>query len=79
MAWQAPRWPTHPVGTPGYDLAAAIRLRSGAHSFEAKCFTIVSSGFLSDAAADLVCRGEPHARALIDSAPRSTIQRMRRV
>jgi aliphatic nitrilase len=71
VASYSPRWPTHPVGTPGYDLAAAIRLRSGAHSFEAKCFTIVSSGFLSDAAADLVCRGEPHARALIDSAPRS--------
>jgi len=71
IASYSPRWPTHPVGGAGYDLAAAIRIRSGAHSFEAKCFTIVASGFFSDAAAELVCRGEPSARALVESAPRS--------
>lgn len=72
IASYSPRWPTHPADSSGgYDLAAAIRIRSGAHSFEAKCFTIVASGFFSDAAADIVCRGEPAARALIESAPRS--------
>ena len=72
VASYSPRWPTHPAGdTGGYDLEAAIRIRSGAHAFEGKLFNVVSSGFLSDAAADLVCRGEPAARALVDAAPRS--------
>lgn len=72
VASYSPCWPTHPAGsTERYDLASAIRIRSGAHSFEAKCFTIVASGFFSDEAAALVSRGEPAARALIDSAPRA--------
>lgn len=72
VASYSPRWPTHPAtSTERYDLASAIRIRSGAHSFEAKCFTIVASGFFSDAAADLICRGEPAARALIENSPRS--------
>ena len=72
VASYSPRWPTHPAGTNGgYDLEAAIRIRSGAHAFEGKLFCVVSSGFLSDAAADLVCRGEKAARDLLESAPRS--------
>lgn len=72
IASYSPRWPTHPVGEAGgYDLEAAIRIRSGAHAFEGKLFNIVSSGFLSDAAADIVCRGEKDARDLLENAPRS--------
>lgn len=72
IASYSPCWPTHPATSKErYDLASAIRIRSGAHSFEAKCFTIVASGFFSDAAADLICRGEAAARALVDSSPRS--------
>ncbi|EUC20790.1 Nitrilase [Burkholderia sp. BT03] len=72
IASYSPCWPTHPASsTDRYDLASAIRIRSGAHSFEAKCFTIVASGFFSDEAADLICRGEPGARALVESSPRS--------
>lgn len=72
VASYSPRWPTHPVGSGGgYDLEAAIRIRSGAHSFEGKLFSIVSSGFMSDAAADIVCRGEKAARELLESTPRS--------
>jgi nitrilase len=72
IASYSPRWPTHPAGDGGgYDLAAAIRIRSGAHAFEAKCFNVVSSGFFSDAAADLICRGETKARDLIEASPRS--------
>lgn len=42
-----PVWPTRPANEPGrYDLAAAIRIRAGAHSFEGKVFNVVSSGFL---------------------------------
>lgn len=37
-----PVWPTRPPGSNGnYDLAEAIRIRAGAHSFEAKAFNIV--------------------------------------
>lgn len=72
VASYSPRWPTHPAeDAGGYDLEAAIRIRSGAHAFEGKLFNVVSSGVLSDAAADLVCRGEPAARALVDASPRS--------
>lgn len=72
VASYSPRWPTHPADKAGgYDLEAAIRIRSGAHAFEGKLFNVVSSGFLSDAAADLVCQGEPAARALLEAAPRS--------
>jgi aliphatic nitrilase len=41
-----PVWPTRPANEPGrYDLASAIRIRAGAHSFEGKVFNVVSSGF----------------------------------
>jgi len=40
-----PTWPTRDPGEAGrYDLAAAIRVRAGAHAFEAKAFNIVSAG-----------------------------------
>ncbi|MBU2967313.1 carbon-nitrogen hydrolase family protein [Amphritea sp. 2_MG-2023] len=72
IASYSPRWPTHPASSDGgYDLEAAIRIRSGAHAFEAKAFCLVASGFLSDAAADLICRDEPAARELLESTPRS--------
>ena len=46
-----PVWPTRPSNQPGrYDLAAAIRIRAGAHSFEGKVFNIVSSAFLDKSA-----------------------------
>jgi aliphatic nitrilase len=39
-----PVWPTHPPEEPGnYDLAQAIRIRAGAHAFEAKAFNLVAS------------------------------------
>ena len=42
-----PVWPTRDPDHGGnYDLANAIRIRAGAHSFEAKCFTLVVSGFM---------------------------------
>src|SRR5262249_45933233 len=42
-----PVWPTRPAEGPGnYDLAQAIRIRAGAHSFEAKVFNVVASSCL---------------------------------
>jgi aliphatic nitrilase len=39
-----PVWPTRPPEGPGnYDLAQAIRIRAGAHAFEAKAFNVVAS------------------------------------
>jgi aliphatic nitrilase len=39
-----PVWPTRPPDGPGnYDLAQAIRIRAGAHAFEAKVFNVVAS------------------------------------
>jgi aliphatic nitrilase len=39
-----PVWPTRPRDGPGnYDLAQAIRIRAGAHAFEAKVFNLVAS------------------------------------
>src|SRR5437899_1510337 len=45
-----PVWPTRdPKGGGNYDLPSAIRIRAGAHSFEAKAFNIVASGFMDAA------------------------------
>jgi aliphatic nitrilase len=39
-----PVWPTRPPEGPGnYDLGQAIRIRAGAHAFEAKVFNLVAS------------------------------------
>jgi aliphatic nitrilase len=39
-----PVWPTRPPeGAGNYDLAQAIRIRAGAHAFEAKAFNLVAS------------------------------------
>jgi aliphatic nitrilase len=38
-----PVWPTQPEGPGNYDLAQAIRIRAGAHAFEAKVFNVVAS------------------------------------
>src|SRR5207244_1722471 len=53
VATYPPVWPTRdPRDGGNYDLAAAIRIRAGAHSFEAKVFTIVVSGFMDAAMRD---------------------------
>jgi nitrilase len=67
-----PVWPTRPSNQPGrYDLAAAIRIRAGAHSFEAKAFNIVSSGFLDRAALDALAGLSGEARDTLERAPRA--------
>jgi nitrilase len=47
-----PLWPTRDPAEGGkpYDLEAAIRVRAGAHSFEAKVFNVVVSSVLDDTA-----------------------------
>jgi aliphatic nitrilase len=67
-----PIWPTRPPGQAGaYDLESAIRVRAGAHSFEAKVFNIVSSGFMDRKIRDAVVRSDARIGEILDNTPRS--------
>jgi len=66
-----PAWPTRDPRSGGnYDLAGAIRIRAGAHSFEAKAFNIVVSGFLDAAARETLATLSPDAGEILDATPR---------
>jgi aliphatic nitrilase len=50
-----PVWPTRPPEGPGnYDLAQAIRIRAGAHAFEAKVFNLVASSCIDQTLRDAI-------------------------
>lgn len=66
-----PVWPSHGPGERTYDLARAIRLRAGAHSFEAKAFNIVSSGFMDKAMFDFLADLDSIAGEILEASPRS--------
>ncbi len=66
-----PIWPSHEPGRGNYDLAHAIRLRAGAHSFEAKAFNIVSSGFMDNAMLEFLAGLDSNAATILESSPRS--------
>lgn len=67
-----PAWPTRdPRGGGNYDLAGAIRIRAGAHSFEAKAFNIVASGHLDAAARETLATLSPDAAHILDATPRA--------
>jgi len=71
VATYPPVWPTRdPRGGGNYDLAAAIRIRAGAHSFEAKAFTIVVSGFMDAAMRDELGVIGPDAARILADTPR---------
>lgn len=66
-----PVWPTRPPNESGrYDLAAAIRIRAGAHSFEGKVFNIVSSAFLDRSVFDALRALDHEARETLEQSPR---------
>ncbi|MDA8110469.1 MAG: carbon-nitrogen hydrolase family protein [Betaproteobacteria bacterium] len=66
-----PVWPTRdPRGGGNYDLAAAIRLRAGAHSFEAKAFNVVASGFMDAKMRACLVDADPAVAAVLDATPR---------
>jgi nitrilase len=71
MATYPPVWPTRDPREGGnYDLAGAIRIRAGAHSFEAKCFTVVASSYLDGTAfRELTGLGE-EAGPILEKTPR---------
>ncbi len=65
-------WPTQPSNQPGrYDLAAAIRIRAGAHSFEGKVFNIVSSALLDKSALDALQGIGREARETLEQSPQA--------
>jgi aliphatic nitrilase len=66
-----PVWPTRDPRQGGnYDLAGAIRIRAGAHAFEAKAFNIVVSGFMDRAMRDELATIGPEAGRILDESPR---------
>jgi aliphatic nitrilase len=66
-----PVWPTRRPGEVGrYDLAAAIRIRAGAHSFEGKVFNIVASAFLDELTLDALPGLDSEARETLRQSPR---------
>jgi aliphatic nitrilase len=55
-----------PLTPVDYDMAEAIRVRSTAHSFEGKVFTVVACSALSKEIIELVSTAQPSARHLFD-------------
>jgi aliphatic nitrilase len=67
-----PVWPTRPPNESGrYDLASAIRIRAGAHSFEGKVFNIVSSACLDGSLFEALRGLEREARETLELSPRA--------
>ncbi|RXH35262.1 aliphatic nitrilase [Bradyrhizobium nanningense] len=65
-----PIWPTRPSQQKGgYDLRKAIEIRAGAHSFEAKCFNIVSSACVDVGMRDALAQANPAMLDLIEGTP----------
>jgi nitrilase len=66
-----PVWPTKdPKSGGNYDLAGAIRIRAGAHAFEAKAFNLVVSAFMDEATRDALADGDPEVARILESTPR---------
>src|SRR3954471_4438638 len=67
-----PVWPTRPANEPGrYDLASAIKIRAGAHSFEGKVFNIVSSGYLDQRTMKALDGLDHESRETLEGSPRA--------
>jgi len=67
-----PVYPTKPLDEEGnYDLEHAIRIRAGAHSFEAKVFNIVASAPFDSTARAAVESLGADAVKLLDASPKS--------
>lgn len=74
IATYPPSWPYD--GRPGvsdYDLQDAIRLRSAAHSFEGKVFSVVAATALDDAAVAAVSGGDGRIEKLLTANPTASM------
>ncbi|MGH6989132.1 MAG: carbon-nitrogen hydrolase family protein [Stellaceae bacterium] len=67
-----PVWPTRPADNHDkYDLEQAIRIRAGAHSFEAKAFNIVASAHYDGSMRAAMASLGPAALAVLDASPKA--------
>ncbi|MDV3126005.1 carbon-nitrogen hydrolase family protein [Mycobacterium sp. 21AC1] len=70
IATYPPAWPfDQRADAPEYDLAESIRLRSAAHSFEGKVFTVVAATTLDQSAIDAVAEGDSRIERLLRATP----------
>ena len=66
-----PIWPTHDsAANDRYDLASAIRIRAGAHSFEAKVFNVVAAARLDKTAMSTLGELGKDAKRIIEGSPK---------
>ncbi len=66
-----PAWPTRdPAHGGNYDLEAAIRLRAGAHAFEAKVFNVVASGYIDASTRAALAPLGADALRILEESPR---------
>jgi nitrilase len=64
-------WPTRdPKEGGNYDIVNAIRIRAGAHAFEAKCFNIACASFMDKAMRDALAGLDKEAGRILDQTPR---------
>lgn len=71
VASYPPVWPTKdPKEGNNYDLAQAIRIRTGAHCFEAKCFAVVASCFMDEAMKEALAGDDGEVRRILEHTPR---------
>jgi nitrilase len=70
IATYPPAWPfDQRTGASEYDLTESIRLRSAAHSFEGKVFTVVAASTLDQIAIDAVAQGDERIERLLRASP----------
>lgn len=66
-----PAWPTHDLGAnDAYDLTSAVRIRAGAHSFEAKSFNLVASSLIDEATLDALAAIGEEGLEILRNSPR---------
>ena len=67
-----PAWPTKRKG--GYLNKTANAVRGAAHSFEAKCFTVVCAGVLDEETKRVISEHDDRAREVLDNATGAVTQ-----
>lgn len=66
-----PVWPARDPKDDGhYDVGAAIRIRTGNHSFEGKLFNVVASGYLDRRSRDMLAQNDREIARILDNSPR---------
>ncbi|MGH3357793.1 MAG: carbon-nitrogen hydrolase family protein [Nocardioidaceae bacterium] len=74
IASYPPAWPfDQRTGEPEYDLTDSIRVRSAAHSFEGKVFSVIAATTLDDDAVAQVARGDERIESMLRSTPTASL------